>query len=80
MCHCTGRESCEEYPPTIKQKGGGLYREIAQDIAELVIEKQKAYGNSFGEADQFLRLCYPDGVQVEKYKDMLYLERIGDKI
>ena len=80
MCHCTGIESCKECSPTTKQKGGDSYREIAQGIAELVIEKQKAYGNSFGEADQFLKLCYPNGVPVEKYKDMLTLVRIWDKI
>ena len=56
------------------------YKQIAEEIANLVTEKQKAYGNSFGEAEAFLKLLYPDGIPVEKYKDMLALVRIWDKI
>lgn len=56
------------------------FKQIAEEIAALVTEKQKAYGNSFGEAESFLRLLYPDGIPVEKYKDMLTLVRIWDKI
>lgn len=56
------------------------YKQIADEIADLVTEKQKAYGNSFGEAESFLKLLYPDGIPVEKYKDMLTLVRIWDKI
>lgn len=53
---------------------------IAIKIASLVEEKQKAYGNSFGKAKDFLKILYPEGIPVEKYNDMLTLVRIWDKI
>lgn len=56
------------------------YHKIAEEIAGLVVVKQKAYGNSFGCAAEFLKLLYPKGVPIEKYDDMLTLVRIFDKI
>jgi hypothetical protein len=56
------------------------YQELAKDIADLVTEKQKAYGNSFDQAGEFLRLLYPNGVPPEAYGDMLCVVRIFDKL
>jgi hypothetical protein len=58
----------------------GNYQELAKDIADLVTEKQKAYGNSFDQAGDFLRLLYPNGVPPESYGDMLCVVRIFDKL
>lgn len=56
------------------------FRIIAIQIADLVEEKQRAYGDSFGKAKDFLKILYPNGIPVERYKDMLTLVRIWDKI
>lgn len=52
---------------------------IANEIGELVQEKNKAYGNSFGKSGDFLKLLYPDGIKPEQYQDMLLVVRIFDK-
>jgi len=57
----------------------GVYEKIGLDVGKLVDEKQKAYGNSFGKAGDFLKLLYPDGIQPEQYGDALTLVRIFDK-
>ncbi len=56
------------------------YHALAQEIADLVVQKQEAYGDSFGQAGLFLRLLYPTGVPVEKFDDMLTIVRIFDKL
>lgn len=56
------------------------YKELANRIGALVDEKNKAYGNSFDQAGEFLRLLYPDGIAPEKYTDMLCIIRIFDKL
>ena len=56
------------------------YHKIAREIADLVVQKQAAYGNSFGKAKEFIKILYPDGIPVERYGDMLTLVRIWDKI
>lgn len=62
---------------TIKQNN---YHKIAKEIADLVEEKNKAYGNAAGECHLFLELLYPVCVPVEEYKNMLFLVRLWDKI
>lgn len=56
------------------------YHEIAARIADLVTEKNAAYGSSFSKCDAFLRLLYPDGVKPSQYQDMLTIVRIFDKL
>lgn len=58
----------------------GKYKELANQIGELVDVKNAAYGNSFEEAGAFLKLLYPDGIPPEKYGDMLCVVRIFDKL
>lgn len=53
--------------------------EIATQIGELVVAKNRAYGDSFAKCGDFLRLLYPKGVAPEEYDDMLALVRIFDK-
>jgi hypothetical protein len=56
------------------------FEQIGQDIGKLVEEKNKAYGNSFGKAGDFLKLLYPNGIQPEQYGDVLLIVRIWDKL
>lgn len=56
------------------------YNEVAKEIGELVTEKNKAYGDSFSQAQDFLKLLYPKGIPVESYGDMLCIVRMFDKL
>jgi hypothetical protein len=58
----------------------GKYEELAKKVGQLVDEKNKAYGNSFADVGDFLRILYPDGVSPENYTDMLCVVRIFDKL
>ena len=64
----------------VETKETNNYKKISQEIAELVTEKNKAYGDSFAECEKFIELLYPIGIPVDKYKDALTLIRIWDKI
>lgn len=56
------------------------YTDLATEIGKIVDEKNKNYGNSFGQAGDFLKLLYPDGIKPEQYGDMLCIVRIFDKL
>ncbi len=56
------------------------YTELANEIGNLVDEKNKAYGNSFNEVGEFLKILYPNGIPVESYTDALCIVRIFDKL
>jgi hypothetical protein len=56
------------------------YQNIAIFIADLVSEKNEAYGSSFSKSQQFLEILYPNGIAVSQYKDMLTIARIFDKL
>ena len=49
-------------------------------IAEIVKEKNAAYGNSFVTSGAALRLLYPNGISPDQYEDALLLVRIWDKM
>ena len=56
------------------------FREIGEEIGEVVTRKNKVYGNSFGKSADFIRLLYPDGIRPDQYDDVLLLARIFDKL
>lgn len=56
------------------------YFEAAMDVAELVKDKQVAYGDSFGRSGEVLKILYPTGIPVEKLNDALTITRILDKL
>lgn len=56
------------------------YQHLALEVGKIVDEKNKNYGDSFAQAEQFLRLLYPNGIPPEKYSDMLCIVRIWDKL
>ena len=58
----------------------GKYKALAEQIGNLVEQKNAAYGNSFDQAGEFLRLLYPNGIPPESYGDMLCVVRIFDKL
>lgn len=58
----------------------GKFEKTGHDIGLLVQGKNLAYGDSFAKADQILKILYPEGVQPEKYKDMLAITRVLDKL
>jgi hypothetical protein len=58
----------------------GEYERLALEIGKLVDTKQKAYGDSFSKAEEFLRLLYPHGIRKHQYKDLLTIVRIFDKL
>lgn len=58
----------------------GKYKDLAEKIGELVDNKNKAYGSSFDQAGEFLKLLYPNGIPVEAYTDALCIVRIFDKL
>ena len=58
----------------------GKFEELATQIGRVVDKKNKAYGNSFAEAGEFLKILYPNGIPLESYNDALTLTRIFDKL
>ena len=61
-------------------KNGECYREIASSIGKLVGEKNKAYGDSFGQACKILEVLYPEGIKPAQYRDALAITRVIDKL
>jgi hypothetical protein len=53
---------------------------IAQQIGDLVEQKNAAYGSSFEKAGAALRLLYPEGIAPAQMDDALLLARIWDKM
>ena len=57
-----------------------IYEDKGAEIGALVDRKNVAYGDSFRQTDQILKILFPFGVPVEKYKDLLAMTRIIDKL
>ena len=69
--------------PELKIEGRPMVSEFqknALEVANLVEEKQAAYGNSFGKSGECLRQMYPNGIKPEQYDDLLTIARILDKL
>jgi len=56
------------------------YTQVAEDIGQLLVEKNKAYGDSFRKSGAFLELLYPNGIAVDQMADALCLVRMIDKM
>ena len=50
------------------------------NVGQLVEEKQKAYGDSFGRSGECLRQMYPNGIKPSQYDDVLTIARMLDKL
>lgn len=57
-----------------------VYKEIADSIGTLVGEKNRAYGDSFGQACKILEVLYPEGIKPSQYRDALAITRVIDKL
>lgn len=56
------------------------YRVVTDQLADVVNDKNSAYGNSVEKAPQCLAVLYPDGIKVADYQDALFVLRILDKL
>ena len=54
--------------------------EAAKDLAELVVNKNAAYGNAFEKSREILKVLYPTGLTPAQYKHALAITRIADKL
>lgn len=52
----------------------------AEQIANLVNEKNAAYGDSFAKSQEVIRTLYPNGIPVEQYSNALAMIRVIDKL
>jgi hypothetical protein len=57
-----------------------IYVKIGNEIGSLVEEKQKAYGDSFSKSCEILKILYPNGITPDKYRDLLTITRVIDKL
>jgi hypothetical protein len=64
----------------VSETGYSDYEWKALQVAQLVEKKQLAYGNSFGESGEVLRILYPDGFTAGELDDVLTIVRIIDKL
>ena len=56
------------------------FEKIGSEIGKLVEQKNQAYGNSFSNSSDVLKVLYPNGIMPEQYGDMLAITRIIDKL
>lgn len=52
----------------------------AKEIADLVVEKNQAYGNSFSKSGEIMKILYHNGIPTEKMNDALAVVRVLDKL
>ena len=62
------------------EEGDFIFEQLGASVGNLVQEKQKAYGDSFGRSGECLRQMCPDGIEPEQYDDLLTIARILDKL
>jgi len=56
------------------------YKNAAVSVAELVAEKQLAYGNAVEKTTEIIKVLYPNGIPIEAYPTALIVVRIIDKL
>ena len=57
-----------------------IYHRVAERIANIVEQKDKAYGKSVANSARILKVLYPNGIKPEQYKDVMLIVRILDKM
>lgn len=60
--------------------GDCTFEQLGASVGNLVAEKQRSYGDSFGRSGECLRQMFPDGIEPEQYDDLLTIARILDKL
>lgn len=61
-------------------EGDYTFEQLGASVGNLVAEKQRSYGDSFGRSGECLRQMFPDGIEPEQYDDLLTIARILDKL
>lgn len=56
------------------------YHDVARSVADLVVSKQAAYGDSFGKSGNVMRELYPNGIRPDQLDDALTVVRVVDKL
>lgn len=52
----------------------------AKEVAEIVIEKNRKYGDSIHKTIAILKILYPNGISKERYVNLLTIVRMLDKL
>lgn len=66
--------------PFFHQENMSDFKNVANEIGELVTEKNKAYGNSFEKCGEIIKVLYPNGIRPDQYQDALAITRVLDKM
>ena len=56
------------------------FTSIGEEIGKLLAKKNAAYGDSFNQTGEVMRLLYPNGIPLDKVADALAIVRIYDKL
>jgi hypothetical protein len=65
--------------PTMRESVSPFHA-VAEAVADLVSQENRAYGDSFSTAGSALRLLYPRGIQPGQMDDALAIARVWDKL
>ena len=57
-----------------------IFSILGDQVGDLVNDKQRAYGDSFGRSGECLRQMFPEGIKPDQYDDLLTIARILDKL
>jgi hypothetical protein len=63
-------------PPRYSDK----LRAVGEDVARVVVEKNRAYGDAINKVADVMHTLFPDGITPDKYMDMLLIVRVLDKL
>jgi hypothetical protein len=55
-------------------------KKLGEEVGAFVEEKNKNYGHSFKQANDFIKFLYPNGIKPEQYVDFIASIRIFDKL
>lgn len=59
---------------------GMKYRLLAESVGDVVDRKNVQYGDAINDVEVFLKLLYPGGIPVERFRDVGLLVRMYDKM
>jgi len=68
----------EEIPS--KEMQEFTYEKVGKEVGQLVDDKQKQYGDSFGRSERIMNELYPNGIKPYQMTDALAVVRILDKL
>lgn len=75
--HQADKQKHQPANPSIEQS---KYHALANQLADLLHEKEAAYGSAWRKTGDYLRLLFPYGISCDKYEDVALLVRCFDKL